>query len=88
MSSERDLLQALEGYEADRVRWTMPFYDMTCQMATFAPPASDMAELYTAVQDNQGDTNAFIGLITGAVCPSQFYAPENIERILKRGTTE
>jgi len=85
LSGKRDLLQGLEDYEAARIRLAMPFYDLTCQMATLAPPAPDMAEIYSALKNNQDDTNAFIGLITGAVSPSQFFAAENIERILKLG---
>jgi 2-polyprenyl-6-methoxyphenol hydroxylase-like FAD-dependent oxidoreductase len=87
MSGKRDLLQALEDYETARVRWARPFYDFTCQMATLAPPAPDMAKIYTALQENQDDTNAFIGLITGAVSPDQFFAPKNVERILTRSAT-
>jgi hypothetical protein len=34
------------------------------QLATFAPPAPDMLAMYTALQDNQEDTDAFFGLIT------------------------
>ena len=88
LSGKRDLLQALEDYETARVRWARPFYDFTCQMATLAPPAPDVAEIYMALQENQDDTDAFIGLITGAVSPSQFFAPENVERILNRSTAQ
>jgi 2-polyprenyl-6-methoxyphenol hydroxylase-like FAD-dependent oxidoreductase len=80
-----DLLQALEVYERDRVAWAMPFYELTCQMATFAPPAPEMLAIYTALQDNQEDTEAFFGLITEAVSPIQFFASQNVNRILRRG---
>lgn len=85
LRSERDFLQALEDYERARVEWAMPFYELTCQMATFAPPPPDMLAIYEALRGNQEDTDAFIGLITEAVSPIQFFAPENVHRILKRG---
>lgn len=83
LRGEGDLAHALDEYERGRVAWAMPFYELTCQMATFAPPAPEMLAIYTALQDNQEDTNAFFGLITEAVSPVQFFAPENVNRILK-----
>jgi hypothetical protein len=78
------MLGALEEYEKARLAWAMPFYELTCQMATFAPPPPEMAAICAALQGNQTDTNAFFGLITEAVSPVDFFAPENVARILKR----
>jgi len=85
--SERDLPEALAEYEKARVEWATPFYELTCQMATFAPPPPDMLAIYTALQGNQADIDSFLGLITEAVSPAQFFAPENVGRILNTGTT-
>jgi flavin-dependent dehydrogenase len=85
LRGERDILQALEDYERARCAWAMPFYELTCQMATFAPPPPEMLAIYIALQGNHEDTDAFIGLITEAISPNQFFAPENVDRILKRG---
>ena len=81
-------MQALEEYERGRVAWAIPFYELTCQMATFAPPAPEMLAIYTALQNNQEDTDAFFGLITEAVSPIQFFAPENVNRILRRSASQ
>jgi hypothetical protein len=35
------------------------------------------------VEGNQEDANAFIGLITAAVSPGQFFSTENVDRILQ-----
>jgi 2-polyprenyl-6-methoxyphenol hydroxylase-like FAD-dependent oxidoreductase len=88
LRGEGDFLQALEDYERGRVAWSMPFYELTCQMATFAPPAPEMLAIYTALRDDQEDTDAFFGLITEAVSPIQFFAPENVNRILRRSASE
>ncbi len=88
LRGECDLMQALGDYEAARVNWLTPFFELTCQMATFAPPDPDMLALYGALRGNQEDTDAFIGLITEAVSPAQFFAPENIHRILNRSATQ
>jgi len=82
---ERDLSEALAEYEKATVEWATPFYELTCQMATFAPPPPDMLAIYTALQGNQADIDSFIGLITEAVSPAQFFAPENVGRILNTG---
>jgi 2-polyprenyl-6-methoxyphenol hydroxylase-like FAD-dependent oxidoreductase len=87
LRGEGDLLQALEDYERGRVAWATPFYELTCQMATFAPPAPEMLAIYTALRDNQEDTDAFFGLISEAVSPIRFFAPENINRILRRSAS-
>ena len=79
---DQDLLRSLQDYEKDRVGWIMPFYELTCQMATLAPPEPDVLSIYQILQSTQDDTNAFLGTITGAVSPSSFFAPENIGRIL------
>jgi 2-polyprenyl-6-methoxyphenol hydroxylase-like FAD-dependent oxidoreductase len=88
LRGECDLMRSLEDYEAARVNWLMPFFELTCQMATFAPPAPDMLALYGSLRGNQEDTDAFIGLITEAISPTQFFAPENIHRILNRAATQ
>jgi predicted ATPase len=58
-----------------------PFYELTCQMATFAPPAPDMRALYTALQGNQEAIDRFIGLITEAT-HLQLDAPQRRQRTL------
>jgi 2-polyprenyl-6-methoxyphenol hydroxylase-like FAD-dependent oxidoreductase len=87
LQGEGDLLQALEDYERGRVAWAMPFYELTCQMATFAPPAPEVLALYTALRDAQADTESFFGLISEAISPALFFAPENVDRILKRSAS-
>jgi hypothetical protein len=51
-------------------------------MATFAPPPPDMLALYTALQGNQAAIDRFIGLITEATSPIDFFAPEHVQRLL------
>jgi hypothetical protein len=70
------------------VEWALPFYELTCHMATFAPPPPDMLALYTALQGNQEAIDRFIGLITEATSPTDFFAPENVQRILSRTTIQ
>ena len=71
----------------DLLRRAAPELAERVEMATFAPPAPEMLALYTALRDNQEDTDAFFGLITEAVSPIQFFAPENVNRILGRSAS-
>jgi 2-polyprenyl-6-methoxyphenol hydroxylase-like FAD-dependent oxidoreductase len=84
LRGESDLSEALAEYERARVEWAMPFYELTCQMATFAPPPPEMLALYAALPGNQEAIDGFMGMITEAVSPAQFLAPENVARIMKR----
>lgn len=83
LSDQRPLAEALADYERQRDQWAMPFYELTCGMATFAPPPPEMMQLYEALHGNGDDTTRFIGLITEAVSPTEFFAPENIQRIMQ-----
>lgn len=85
LRGDHDLVRALEEYERARVAWTMPFYELTCRLATFAPPDPEMLALYTALRDDQEDTDAFIGLLSEAESPTRFFAPGNVDRILAHG---
>lgn len=83
-SGERDFPALMSDYEESRVEWAMPFYELTCQFATFSPPPPQMQALYRALEGNQADIDRFIGLITEATSPAEFFVSENIQRILAR----
>jgi len=85
LSDERPLAEALADYERQRDGWAIPFYELTCEMATFAPPPPEMMQIYEALRGNPDDTSRFIGLTTEAVSPTEFFAPENVKRILAGG---
>ena len=77
LSGSRDLTETLSRYEQARVARAMPYYEFTCQLATFAPPSAEHAALLFALQGNQIETERFIGLITEATSPTEFFAHEN-----------
>lgn len=79
-------MDALEEHEKMTIARAMPFYDFTCEMATFAPPQPEQLSLLEALQGNPSDIESFFGVVTTAVSPVEFFAPENIERILGQKT--
>ena len=84
-SGGRPLEEALAGYERQRNEDALPVYDFTYQLASLAPPAPEMLALFGALRENQEETNHFFGLMARTVPVADFFAPENIARIVGGG---
>ena len=57
-------------------------YAFTCQLAAMEPPPPPMQQLFGALRGNQADTDRFLGCIAGTTPIGEFFAPENLQRIL------
>jgi 2-polyprenyl-6-methoxyphenol hydroxylase-like FAD-dependent oxidoreductase len=86
LSGRRAMSDALGDYERERNEKAMPMYDLTCHLATLQFPP-EMRQLLIALRGNQEDTNRFFGLIAQTTAPPEFFAPENIARIMARART-
>ena len=82
LSGQRPMDEALAQYEQRRNAAIVPIYELTCEMAPFAPLPPDRRELLEALRSNQADTNHFLGLIAQTVSIPEFFAEENVDRIL------
>ena len=82
LSGERPLDQALSEYEQRRNAAVLPMYDLTSQFAALEAPAPQMQQLFGALRTSQMDTNRFVGTIAGTTPIPEFFAPENIGRIV------
>ena len=82
-SGRRPLGAALADYERRRNEAIMPMYDFTCQLAALQPPPPEMQDLFGALRWNQAETDRFLGTIAGTVPIPEFFAPENVERIMR-----
>ena len=74
--------QALAGYHSRRDARAMPAYQMTLQIASLQPPDEQMVQLVTAMAGNQDAMDAFARLNAGVTSPVEFFAPENLGRIV------
>jgi flavin-dependent dehydrogenase len=83
-SGEQPLEQALAGYEQKRNEAAMPMYNFTCDLAKLEPPHDEMVALLKALEGNQEDTNRFLGTFAGIVPMAEFFAEENIRRIMEK----
>jgi hypothetical protein len=57
-------------------------YELTCRLAALAPPPAEMLQLFEALRDNREEANRFISVTAGTVPVEEFYAPENVRRII------
>jgi flavin-dependent dehydrogenase len=76
------LEDALAEYERIRNEETRGLYELTYQFASLAAPTAEQQALLGALRTNQEDTNRFFGVVAGTVRPDEFFAPENLGRIV------
>ena len=82
LSGRRPLADALAGYENTRNELAAGGYESSIQLAHLAPPPAEMQMLLGALLHDQEQTNRFMGTFAGTVPPAEFYAPENVARIV------
>ncbi len=75
------MTEALAGYEARRNAVAMPIYEFICQLTTLEVPA-EMQALFGALRDNPRDTGRLFGVMDGTVPAAEFFAPDNVGRIM------
>ncbi len=81
-SGRQPLAEALADYERRRNAAVLPLYHLNCQLATLEPPSPQTLQLRAALRGNQEDTSRFFGVTAGTVPVSEFFSPENVQRIL------
>ncbi len=82
LSGRRSLEEALAGYEQQRNDRALPLYEYDTQRASMQPLPPERQQLFAALQGNQEQTNCFFGLAEGTTSISEFFSPENIQRIM------
>lgn len=82
-SGRKPLEAAMAEYERRRNEDAFPMYEFTCQLGTLAPPPPEMLQLFEALRWNQEEAGRFLGITAGTVPAEEFFAPENVERIIE-----
>jgi flavin-dependent dehydrogenase len=75
---------AMAGYQATRDTQVLPMYELTTQLATLAPPPPDLQRLLGAVHGHQEAMDQFAQVMAGVLSPADFFAGDNVGRILTR----
>jgi len=76
-----DLDESLAGFEERRNAGSLPIYQFTSQMAMLEPPTPEVIDLFVGLARNQDDADAYFGVFAQTVPVSEFFAPENLQRI-------
>ncbi|MEU4245547.1 NAD(P)/FAD-dependent oxidoreductase [Actinoplanes sp. NPDC026619] len=74
--------EALAGYQSRRDARAMPHYQMTLGIASLQPPDEQMIGLVSAIAGKQPAMDAFARLNSGVTPPAEFFAPENIGKLV------
>ena len=82
LGGARTLDDALAGYERARNDEVMPIYEFTQQLALLEPPPPELQALFEALRENEHEASRFLGTVAGTVPIPEFFAPENLARIL------
>ena len=61
----------------------MELYRFTCDQARLEGPSPMMLALMAALSGNAADTRRFMGTVATTVAMSEFYAPNNLMRIMR-----
>lgn len=81
-SGAAPLGEALAGYHRLRDERFAAMYDLCCEMAALEPPPPEMQALFQALRDDPVERNRYFGTLAGTVPIPQYYAPENLQRIV------
>jgi len=79
---------AMATYQRSRDRRVLPIYEFTTQLATLEPPPPEMAQLFGAMHGNQEAMDDFVSVIAGTLSPLEFFAPDNLARIMAGAATQ
>jgi 2-polyprenyl-6-methoxyphenol hydroxylase-like FAD-dependent oxidoreductase len=77
----RDLDSALARFQERRDAVSVPLYQFTSELARLAPPTQETIDLFVGLAHSQEDADAYFGVFAQTVPVSEFFAPENVQRI-------
>jgi flavin-dependent dehydrogenase len=81
-TGRRDYDEALRGYQTARDQEARPVYDFTDEFAKLEPPPPELQALFGAMQGNQEAMDAFVSVQAATLPAPEFFAPENVGRIM------
>jgi len=82
LTGRRAFDAALGDWHRARDEAVHPMYEFTAGLATLEPPPPEQAQLFGAAAGNREAMDAFAKMFAGVLPVPEFFAPENVERIL------
>jgi flavin-dependent dehydrogenase len=83
LSGRRPLAAALADYERRRNELSADGFESTIEFARLQPPPPERQQLLGALEGDQEQTDRLIGTFVGTVPAEEFFAPDNLARILQ-----
>jgi flavin-dependent dehydrogenase len=82
LSGRRPFESAMSDFQSRRDAHSRPMYEFTTQLATLEPPPPELQRLLGAMHGNRAAMDGFARVNAGVVSPAEFFAEENVRRIL------
>ena len=73
LSGARPFEAAMAGYQSERDRRSIPFYEFTAQLATLEPPPPELQRVLAAVHGDQGAMDGFARVCGAVTSPADFF---------------
>ena len=83
LSGRQPMIDALASYQRQRDELAAPSFGNTLQLAHLEPPPLEMQQLFAVLRGNQEQTDRLFGTFAGTVPIPEFFAPQNLEQIMK-----
>jgi flavin-dependent dehydrogenase len=83
LSGARPIADALREFEADGNAASAQLYAFARDTSRLDPPNQTIIDLFTAMAGNQAAIDAYFGVFAQTVPVSEFFAPDNIARIIE-----
>jgi 2-polyprenyl-6-methoxyphenol hydroxylase-like FAD-dependent oxidoreductase len=81
-SGPRSYEEGMSDYQRIRDREALPVYEFTDDFAQLQPPPPEMQQLLGAMRGNQDAMDGFVSVQAATLPAPEFFAPENVGRIL------
>jgi flavin-dependent dehydrogenase len=73
---------AMADYQRARDEASLPIYGLTCEFAKIEPPPPEMQALFGALASQPDARDDFVSVMAGTLPAPEFFAPDNIGRIM------
>jgi len=82
IAGRRSYEDGMRAYQEIRDREATPVYELTDEFAQLQPPPPELQQLIGAMQGNQEAMDAFVSVQAATLPAPEFFAPENVGRIM------
>ena len=82
LSGARPFEDAMAAYQAERDRRSLPFYELTTQLAALQPLPPELERVLGAAQGDQDAMDEFARVAGAVTSPADFFSEENVRRLL------